>query len=484
MSAKFSEPASYRSLQSFHKYWGKKPSDFLAQIVSSFCPEHGRVLDPFLGYGSIARVCTSLHRGFVGFDINPVAVKLAAFASAPPAAPAVAAAFGEIRAAGRERILDSYALEGGRGHASHLLWDREKIIEVWSRDRLRSKVVRAPTEHDEAQAACHARYRPMLIRDVKFFRNSRINTAEDMSLPDLFTGRALRNIEILLAAIRAIEDVQIRDALLLALTSASGQMSKMVFAITHRGKTAGRAPGRAEVGSWAIGYWRPKVHFEVNVWDCFERRARKIINACAESSADAGLFGGAPECQPQLRQIDCLDGLAALASDSVDLIVTDPPHGDRIPYLELSEMWNAILGIDADFDREIVISDAKGRDKNYTEYFEGMRKALVQCRRVLKKSGILILIFNSRKSADWEVMQNAAGECPATRERVTFMGRFDCAYSAGSIAQDNRKGGLKYDFGLVFAKSENGAFRGNARDALEALPNWSPDWPAPESIAA
>ena len=207
--------------------------------------------------------------------------------AAAPAA--VAAAFDEIRDAARGRILDSYALDGGPGDAAHLLWDRERIIEVWSRGRQRGKVVRAPSGRDEAQVARHASYRPALIRDVKFFRNSRINTAADTSWPDLFTGRALRNIEILLAAIRAIEDAPVRDALLLALTSASGRMSRMVFAIAHRGKTVGRAPGRTEVGSWAIGCWRPKLHFEINVRDCFERRARRVVRACAEADAGAGL---------------------------------------------------------------------------------------------------------------------------------------------------------------------------------------------------
>ena len=56
-------------------------------------------------------------------------------------------------------------------------------------------------------------------------------------------------------------------------------MSKMVFAITGRGKTQGKSTGRIEVGSWVIGFWRPELHFEINVWECFERRAVKLLNA-------------------------------------------------------------------------------------------------------------------------------------------------------------------------------------------------------------
>jgi len=33
------------------------------------------------------------------------------------------------------------------------------------------------------------------------------------------------------------------------------------------------------VGSWVIGYWIPKENFEINVWNCFENRYRRIIKA-------------------------------------------------------------------------------------------------------------------------------------------------------------------------------------------------------------
>ena len=42
-------------------------------------------------------------------------------------------------------------------------------------------------------------------------------------------------------------------------------MTRMVFAVTGRGKTKGEAAEKVEVGSWVIGYWRPRLHFEVNV---------------------------------------------------------------------------------------------------------------------------------------------------------------------------------------------------------------------------
>ena len=34
---------------------------------------------------------------------------------------------------------------------------------------------------------------------------------------------------------------------------------------------------KAEVGSWVIGYWVPEEHFEINVWNCFENRFKRIL---------------------------------------------------------------------------------------------------------------------------------------------------------------------------------------------------------------
>ena len=74
-------------------------------------------------------------------------------------------------------------------------------------------------------------------------------------------------------------------------------MTKMVFAVTGRGKTKGQTATSIEVGSWVIGYWRPQMHFEVNVWNCFERRTSKLLAALKlgdplTKSKVAGTFAG------------------------------------------------------------------------------------------------------------------------------------------------------------------------------------------------
>ena len=97
-----------------------------------------------------------------------------------------------------------------------------------------------------------------------------------MRVQDIFTFRAMKNIDLILEAISGYEGI-LKRALMLSLTSASGQMSKMVFAVSMRGKKSGTPNNRVEVGSWVIGFWRPRRHFEINVWNCFESRVKRLL---------------------------------------------------------------------------------------------------------------------------------------------------------------------------------------------------------------
>ncbi|RKZ73527.1 MAG: hypothetical protein DRQ57_14040 [Gammaproteobacteria bacterium] len=57
-------------------------------------------------------------------------------------------------------------------------------------------------------------------------------------------------------------DDNLSRAIRMILTASIGQMSKMVFAVSKRGKTKGAVTDKIEVGSWVIGYWRRAVYSE------------------------------------------------------------------------------------------------------------------------------------------------------------------------------------------------------------------------------
>ena len=317
-------------------------------------------------------------------------------------------------------------------------------------------------------------YQSQYLRPPQFFSNSRINARRDLTISDILTGRAQRNLDLLLSGIAEFPS-SLANPLRLCLTAASGQMTKMVFAITKRGKTIGKAADRVEVGSWVIGYWCPMLHFEVNVWNCFERRVAKLLKAIKFNDPLSGLHVSTSlseyyrdtlqcciECAP------CQSSVSLVKDHSVKLILTDPPHSDRIPYLELSELWNAILGAEPNFDDEIVISNAKEREKSPESYGAAMNDFFSQCSRILQSDGLLILIYNARQRGRWEFVNRLIEDY--RNSRLCYIGQFPCNYSARSVVQDNRKGGLRNDTALVLGNSH---IDSEIVSLLRHIPNWS-----------
>jgi hypothetical protein len=490
-AAQTASPAGYKGLYRFHKYWGKKPHEPLAYIIEQLTEPGDVVLDPFMGSGTAAREALLRGRRFIGFDINPAAVEISRLLVHPPSETCLRTAIADVESMAKARIFDSYLLDDGRSVATHYLWDGPDLTSVWLSGRGRSgRQELPPSEHDIALSRSFSTYKSRFIRAPAFFTNSRINACPSMSLDDLLTGRAQHNIDLLIGAVKRCAK-EVVPALKLCLTAASGQMTTMVFAVTGRGKTTGQKSERTEVGSWVIGFWRPRLHFEVNVWNCFNVRATALLEALrngdplansiiAESVEDVV----AAHADAVLLRGDARSLAAAVPNGSVRLVITDPPHSDRLPYLELSELWNAILGFAPDFDHEIVVSNAKERQKTPQQYQQAMRAFLAQLARLLQANGALVVMFNARQKDQWEAFRSMCGTAPnGEHGGCRYVGYFPCEYSTGSVVQDNRRGSLKHDCALVFVRSDVTDSASTCLSSFENIPNWSKEFPRAEAAS-
>lgn len=450
-------PSSYEGLYGFHKYWGKKPAEPLRFLINVLTNENGVVCDPFIGGGAIAREASNLRRKFIGGDLNPFSVKLARFVAFPCSRSVFLKEIERIAREVQTNIERSYGAND-QTVVSHVLWVNGKMNQIWERPiGKRKRIERLPNHLDQELYDAYQGHEDIGTRPLIMFDNSRINTKSTLEWRDLFTGRAMSNIKTLKEAIsRSPESV--RDALELTLTSSIGQMSNMVFAITSRGKSAGKTSNKIEVGSWVIGYWRPETHFEINVWNCFESKANKLSKGLPEEAQYGGTFS------PDIRLSDAFSLIENLEDESLELLITDPPHGDRIPYLELSELWNATLNLKPDLEAEIVVSNAKGRHKDIDEYDNKMTAFFSKAWQKLKIGGAIALFFNSRKEEEWGFIRSVCRSAA-----FSFVGSFPMNYSARSVVQDNRKGSMKSDYVLIFSKGE---IVHDRLHRLRAVPDW------------
>lgn len=56
-----------------HKYWGKKPSKELHEMIEKYTKENDLILDPFSGFGGIGIESMLLNRNIILNDLNPMA---------------------------------------------------------------------------------------------------------------------------------------------------------------------------------------------------------------------------------------------------------------------------------------------------------------------------------------------------------------------------------------------------------------------------
>jgi len=443
----FIKSSTYKGLHGFHKYWGKKPFEINDLLISKLTKKEDVVLDPFLGGGLIARTAVTNSRKFIGVDINPISSDMTNLFLDLPSYKKFSQKFIEIENEVKEKINKSYTYK--KNVSSHYLWKNNLLKEIWFKNKGKIKKIKIK-ENKYLKNQNYSQYKTKRIRSLKFFNNSRINSKKNMTINDFFTGRALRNIDLILSEIMKIKNIKLKKAFLLNLTASSGQMSKMVFSISNRSNKK----INKEVGSWAIGLWRPNEHFEINVWNCFNNRIQKFLKTIKNIN-DKHSFKTTDNLnnffksnyQSCIKIGSNLDILKKIPSESISLIITDPPHGDRIPYLELSEIWNAILQYDQpNFNKEIVISNASDRKKNINNYNYDMESFFNLSQKILKNNGFLILFFNALNKNSWSSIKKI--------NKLKLYGCFPMNYSANSIVQDNRKGSMKSDYVIIFTKGE------------------------------
>lgn len=454
---------SYKGLYAMHKYWGKKPFNIMADFIKKYTNEGEIVLDPFCGSGvSISEAVFHGRKG-IGIDINPSSILITKNVIITIGSKKILEEFKQIKATIRTKIQELYFVErdGHKYEGQNFLWEQGELTEIRYSNGSRKRHVVEPEKQD-LERATKISYESIsdFIPNQNFLHNSRINADRDKRISDLFTPRNLYALSLIFSEIEKIKDVGIRDFFKFCFTASIGQASKMVFVIKRRNKSKNGAHARQskkkEIGSWVIGYWMPKDFFENNAWTCFENRFKKILKAKKEQEKLNQTYSIAEDFSSLQTINDFLlvkqpsqDYLKTLPDGSIDYILTDPPHGNRIPYLELSLMWNSWLKEKADFEKEVIVSDSKDRQKDKKDYNKLMFEVFSESFRVLKTNGHLSFMFNSLDDDAWISSVEMFRRIGYKLEVIETLG-----YSANSVVQDNRKNGLKTDFIITYSKPE------------------------------
>jgi DNA modification methylase len=459
------KPCTYKGIYAMHKYWSKKPPNIVAFFIEKYSQKGDIVLDPFSGYGVTGIEALRLGKKAVLIDLNPIATHISKVIIEPLDSKGFESCFKSLQEKVKPLIDELYKIQcpycGNSAVATHYIHRNDTIEKIWFEcSNCMFKKGEKIADEEDLKTYYKLSYEDVPFwfpKKIELFDNSRINSRRDMTIKDFFTPRNLYAASILYKEIENISDPKIRDFFKMVFTGALPQMSNMVFVIKNRGKFNSKIhTSKEEVGSWVIGYWIPSEHFEINVWRCFENRYKKAAKGKKEAIRVLGdvritksyndLVSGKAEAF--ISNATATD-LSFIPDNSVDYILTDPPHGDRVPYLELSALWASWLRTDLDFDKEIVISDAKERNKDIKDYIKLLYQSFKEMHRVLKVGKFASVIFNNLDDETWlsflDILISSGFEIVEV---------YPIHYSAGSVVQDTRKGGLKSDFVFTCRKRD------------------------------
>jgi hypothetical protein len=101
-----------------------------------------------------------------------------------------------------------------------------------------------------------------------------------------------------------------------------------------------------------------------------------------------------------------------LDKESIDYIYTDPPYGKKIPYLDLSVMWNAWLDLEVnEDDYKLEAIEGGEHDKTKESYNYLIAKSIEEMYRVLKFDRWMSFVFAHKDPEFWHLIINTCEKC-------------------------------------------------------------------------
>ncbi len=339
-----------------HGYFTKQSWDIVQTYIKNFTRPGDVVLDPFGGSGVTAIEAMMTNRQGINVDINPMAIFM----------------------------VDALTTNV----------DLHELVSVF--DLIKSKYVKhEPKTDDEIREALSKYPRP---RPLKLARGSDVPTA-DM----LFSDKQKAQLGYLKYLIQKQKDENIRKTLMLMF---SGLLTKIN--LTYH-QSSDRSEGRGNASAFA--YYRYRLAprpVELDVMKYFEIRLKKIIEAKKEIR---NFINSQNKDRLQIVKGSATD-LHFLKDESVDYIYTDPPYGGKIPYLDLSAMWNAWLDLEVteeDYKNEAIEGGEYSKSKK--EYNTLMSESIKEMYRVLKFDRWMSFVFAHKDPEFWHLIIDTAERC-------------------------------------------------------------------------
>lgn len=339
-----------------HGYFTKQAWNVVNEYIQNFSQKGDLVLDPFGGSGVTAIEAMMIDRRGIHVDLNPMSFFLVDSLTCPVKITDLQTSF--------ERVKIAY-LSG------------------------------EPKTEKEIESA---------LKKYSYPKDFVLPKGSDVELiQDLFNKQQLAQLSFLKYLILQESNENIRKSLLLMF---SGLLNKINLTY-HASK--GRSDGRGN--SSVFAYYRYRLAKEpafIDLIKYFESRLKKVSDAKREIEYKIN--------QETIANLQVIQGtatnLAFLKKESVDYIYTDPPYGKKIPYLDLSVMWNAWLDLEVTPEAYALEAIEGGEhDKSKADYNDLMAQSIKEMYRVLKFDRWMSFVFAHKDPEFWHLIVETAESC-------------------------------------------------------------------------
>lgn len=357
-----------------HGYFTKQAWEIVHAYIQNFTKPGDLVLDPFGGTGVTLVEALMLGRRAIHIDLNPLSIFFVKNLIRP------------VNLHDLTQAVTRIGKEFGR---------------------------RKPVTEEEISDA---------LRKYDYPKGVKMDSTSDFALlEDVFSREQLAQLALLKHIIKQEKNEAVRDLLLLMFSSTLNK-----FNLTYHA-SKGRTEGRGNSSIFAMyRYRRAPEPGRVALWTTFFGKLKKVINAKREMAAviNQQTFQNAHVLRGSATRLDFIP------DESVDYVYTDPPYGKKIPYLDLSVMWNAWLDLKVnDKDYELEAIEGGEHHKTKQDYSDLITDSINEMFRVLKFNRWMSFVFQHQDPAYWHLIVEAA-------EKAGFE-------YAGAVRQNNGQSSFK-----------------------------------------
>jgi 16S rRNA G966 N2-methylase RsmD len=339
-----------------HGYFTKQTWNVVAEYVKNYSKPGDLVLDPFGGSGITAIEAMMNDRRAIHVDLNPMSVFMVSALVSPVKHSDFIEAF--------DRVKTAYE-------------KNEPITE---------------TEIEKA------------LEKYPYPVGFGLPKGSDVQMiEDLFTKKQLAQLAYLKYCIKKEKGNNVRNSLLLAFSSTINKINRTY----HNSKAASENAG----DSGPMRYYRYRIApqiVDLPLIPTFEKKFSAVLNAKKEIESKIN----PTTIDNCVVRKDTATNLKWIKKESVDYIYTDPPYGKKIPYLDLSVMWNAWLDNEVtkeDFEMEAI--EGGEHKKSKESYNSLMADSIKEMYRVLKFDRWLSFVFAHKDPEFWHLIIETAEQC-------------------------------------------------------------------------